>query len=391
MAPALRQLARLVSPDDLDLPLRDPMAILPALERLLANEDLSALSADDRRSLAAELMHYIAHLLRSEHGGGWELDREPASPTFGRYVLTKFTRNALPLAIVEPGAIAHDIVVSPPPRSLIAAIDAAEGRLRPYSGATQERARRTVFSAESVEAAWTALFENDLLPASWHDAALRRFVHVDAGFERIGEADRAHPASREACTFFACNAESLALVEDAARALASGPMSPGDRSMAPIRWKVIRERPHGAVALGSNDPASRDHADALDRASVYIESITPEGITLVAYGVPCACSDADYRLRPQHASRHLGMDDSNRFADVSVETCMECGATWLEYFWEDHHDNGTRYRGLVASGVAREATANTAAALIEKLPWYWLGGTYFDGQTHRSSGPIRSH
>ena len=34
MAPALKRLGRLVSPDDLDPPIRDPIATLPALERL---------------------------------------------------------------------------------------------------------------------------------------------------------------------------------------------------------------------------------------------------------------------------------------------------------------------------------------------------------------------
>jgi hypothetical protein len=273
---------------------------------------------------------------------------------------------------------------------------------------THERVRRTALSAKSVDTAWTTLFENDLLPTSWHDAPLRRFIHVDApsckvcrritqsppcracvgGFERIGEVDRAYPASREACAFFAGNAERLVVVEDAARELASELMSPSDSSTAPIRWKVARERPYGAVALRSRDPVLRDHADSLDRAAVSIESVTPGGITLIAYGVPCACGEADWQLRPEQASRPLGIDDSYRFAEISVDTCAECGATWLEYFFEDHHDDSSRYRGLVSGSLAREVTANTATALIEELPWYWVGGSYFFGKTHRSSRRI---
>jgi hypothetical protein len=129
MRPALEQLGRLVSPEDPDLPLRDPVAMLPALERLLANEDLTAIPEDDRRWLSVELMHFVAQFLISEHGGEWRLERDPASPAFARYVITGFTRNAPAVASVEPGAIAHAILSSPPPRSVIAAIDAAEGRL----------------------------------------------------------------------------------------------------------------------------------------------------------------------------------------------------------------------------------------------------------------------
>lgn len=266
--------------------------------------------------------------------------------------------------------------------------------------------------SKTSEALWASILKDAKRAAFLTDEPLRRFVHVDAppcpvchritqcpacyscggdGFERIGEVERAYPSSREACAFFAREADQLVLVENAARAIAGvldsrADGAPTDR----IRWKTETERPYGATVLRPDDPALREQIGRLDASSVSLESIADGAITLIACGVPCACAEAEFPVRPPHATRSLGIDNSNRFAEVSIDICTDCGATWLEYFFEDHHNNGSRYRGLIGSALAREVTANTAADLIESLPWYWLGGLYYFGKTHRSSGAISS-
>jgi hypothetical protein len=108
-----------------------------------------------------------------------------------------------------------------------------------------------------------------------------------------------------------------------------------------------------------------------------------------ASGVPCACGEGDWQKRPPATRRVGGCDDtSGRFAEVTVETCSACGAHWLDYFWEDHHDNGIRCRGLVAAEVAHQVTAANAADTLAALPWYWRSGTYHDGRIFRDSGSV---
>lgn len=250
---------------------------------------------------------------------------------------------------------------------------------------------REVTKSASLELIWRALVAEKKLPASWNDSPLRRFVHFEAracaacsGLTQVPpcprcngtrnelvESERSHPASLEACGFFAASAERLTVVEDAARELVAA-------STQRLRWKTATEEPFGAQPL-----------HRFDEVSVVIESVTNDALTLVAYGIACRCHDAEWQGRPTHVTRWIGVDDHH--AEVTVSTCTGCGANWLEYFFEDHHDNGSRYRGLISTSVADQVTTQNAAEFIAQLPWYWLGGTYYFGKTSRSSGAVRWH
>ena len=88
----------------------------------------------------------------------------------------------------------------------------------------------------------------------------------------------------------------------------------------------------------------------------------------------------------------LGVDpDHGRFAEVSLDRCRQCGRLWLHYFfeYEAFRASGRWYRGLVSEEQARTITATTAAAVLEALPWYFAGGSYYDGVVQRWSGPLR--
>lgn len=127
---------------------------------------------------------------------------------------------------------------------------------------------------------------------------------------------------------------------------------------------------------------ARSHLDAADlfRGTRMIQSVSE----------PCECFSGDFRERPRAVKRHLqGHDD--HYADVTVETCTRCGAAWLDYHVEyEHRTAGGHWaRGHIDSDTAQRVTAQTASAILEALPWYWVGGSYYSGHVHRSSGPIR--
>lgn len=238
--------------------------------------------------------------------------------------------------------------------------------------------------------------------ASWRDSPLRSFVHIDArpcqvcnritqnppcaacrdGFESVDEIDRPYPASLEAYAYFMREAEQLERIEETVRNIAHRERG---GAVYRIRWKTANEIAYGTPSFKS---ANHTQQDSFDNASVMIESIADDLITLIAFGVPCACNQSDWQLRPGYVRRWIGRDDHG---EVLYDICTSCGATWLKYLYVDHFGNGSTYRGLIAPNLARELKATAAVSLLEALPWYWVGGTYHFGKTYRGSGTIRWH
>lgn len=92
-----------------------------------------------------------------------------------------------------------------------------------------------------------------------------------------------------------------------------------------------------------------------------------------------------------YVSLSLGVDKTDgRFAEVSVETCKACGRHWLRYFVENEafSESGRWYRGLVGAEVARSVQPEQAPAVLEGLPWYFYGGSFFRSTGRRGSGPL---
>ncbi|MFT3712942.1 MAG: hypothetical protein QM817_35265 [Archangium sp.] len=236
---------------------------------------------------------------------------------------------------------------------------------------------------KSLEETWRALVKE----TGWRASPLRRFVHFEkrpclscdrtpdrscvrcrGKRSELASLEREFPASHEACALFARSVDRFTVVEDAARERLGA-------TTQRLLWKTAAEVPFGAETL-----------HRFDEASVLIEGATKTTLTLVALGVSCRCHEPDWQNRPVHATRWIGTDDHH--ADVTVDTCTSCGALWLEYFFEDHFDNGSRYRGLISATVADQLTPENAAGFIAQLPWYWLGGTYHFGKVSRSAGPV---
>jgi hypothetical protein len=89
----------------------------------------------------------------------------------------------------------------------------------------------------------------------------------------------------------------------------------------------------------------------------------------------------------------VGTDGTkNRGGEVTVETCKACGSMWLRYFveYEAFSESGRWYRGLVTAGQVERLTAEQAPALLESLPWYFYGGSYFRTYGRKGSGSIRA-
>ena len=101
---------------------------------------------------------------------------------------------------------------------------------------------------------------------------------------------------------------------------------------------------------------------------------------------PCTCFVVPHKNLSNY--RELGMDKS--FADVSVLVCQHCGQHWLRYFYE--HEaftaSGRWYLGAITPGQLSSLTPDGAKPLLEGLHWYYYGGSYYDGESGKTSGGI---
>lgn len=94
--------------------------------------------------------------------------------------------------------------------------------------------------------------------------------------------------------------------------------------------------------------------------------------------VSCPCSEME-------PFQDIGMDAN--YAEVSLLRCPACGQIWLRYFYENEafSRSGRWYLGA----VSREVTTEDAKAVLESLPEYRYGGSYYEGRTGVTSGLIR--
>lgn len=104
----------------------------------------------------------------------------------------------------------------------------------------------------------------------------------------------------------------------------------------------------------------------------------------------CACLTPPFH-HADFDSRHLGTDAANgRYAEVSIDTCRRCGRTWLLYLveYEAVPHSGRWYRGLVTPAVAAGVTPDSAARVLEGLPWRFRGGSFFGATQREAGGPL---
>jgi hypothetical protein len=94
---------------------------------------------------------------------------------------------------------------------------------------------------------------------------------------------------------------------------------------------------------------------------------------------------------PEHLDRvqELGLD--SRLGEVSILVCQDCGRHWLRYLYEFEaiSRSGRWYLGPITSEQLAVLNLEQAKTLLEELPWYYYGGSYFGGQSGKASGEIR--
>jgi hypothetical protein len=108
--------------------------------------------------------------------------------------------------------------------------------------------------------------------------------------------------------------------------------------------------------------------------------------------MPTDC-DCEHLHGLQHAAAKadLGVDSRNgRFGEVTLHTCPGCGGQWLHYHveYEAFGSSGRWFCGRLRPGAAADVSASNAIATLAALPWYWAGGSYFDGEVSKGTGPV---
>jgi len=82
------------------------------------------------------------------------------------------------------------------------------------------------------------------------------------------------------------------------------------------------------------------------------------------------------------------MDEN--FAEVSLLTCSLCGQKWIRVLYEVEAftASGRWYLGAITAQQASSLAAENAKNTLEKLNWYFYGGSYFGGRIGKASGRL---
>ena len=117
--PLVDELVSMLAPHDVEACRANLEVLLPPLERLLANE---VLDPDALARAGTRVTFVVAEFLRRSFGGVWALDDVPGSPSFAHPVIDIPLRGPAHLR-VDPGRLAYDFLLSPPPRSLFRVLE----------------------------------------------------------------------------------------------------------------------------------------------------------------------------------------------------------------------------------------------------------------------------
>lgn len=102
--------------------------------------------------------------------------------------------------------------------------------------------------------------------------------------------------------------------------------------------------------------------------------------------MPCRCVEDP--AAPREPVADLGMDE--RYGEVSLLRCAACGRHWLRYHYEQEAftRSGRWYLGEVPAETLPSLTAEGARRFFESLDGYFYGGSFFDGRSGRTAGPL---
>lgn len=104
----------------------------------------------------------------------------------------------------------------------------------------------------------------------------------------------------------------------------------------------------------------------------------------------CACYQPGWANFNDFEHSYLGTDpEEGRYGEVSLWRCCTCAQLWIHYLleYEGFSGSGRYFRGPIDEHQARQLNASNAIALLEQLPKYLCGGSYFGGP-HWSTAPL---
>jgi hypothetical protein len=100
----------------------------------------------------------------------------------------------------------------------------------------------------------------------------------------------------------------------------------------------------------------------------------------------CPCFlEADTHQQNLLEERFVGSDSD--FGEVTVERCTRCGRFWLHYLIEYEYLTaaGRWFCGVITPEAAVSMNAASAKKMLEKLDWYFRGGSAFGGKVLKTS------
>jgi hypothetical protein len=82
-----------------------------------------------------------------------------------------------------------------------------------------------------------------------------------------------------------------------------------------------------------------------------------------------------------------GVGDDSLGGEVAVLRCKRCGQFWLRYLMEYPHLTaaGRWIQGPITPEIAASVVPEAARELLEKLGWYFRGGSAFNGKIIETS------
>lgn len=106
----------------------------------------------------------------------------------------------------------------------------------------------------------------------------------------------------------------------------------------------------------------------------------------------CRCYNPPFDYR-DYDSTPMGIDMTNmRYGEVSLKICKHCRTKWLDYHveYEAFTASGRWFRAPISDEALLSLTPDQVVPFLERQPWYFLGGSYYQSQGKRSSGSVHA-
>lgn len=138
------------------------------------------------------------------------------------------------------------------------------------------------------------------------------------------------------------------------------------------------------VIVGLLGRAKR-HRDTQEQVVIHVEDRCIDSRSSTA-SARCPCLGTPFDGLSTY--RELGMDAW--LGEATLLYCRRCGRYWLRYFYEVEafSQSGRWYLGVLSAAVLASLGLANAKETLEELGWYFYGGSYYGGQSGKTSGKI---